>query len=285
MSQKSVLLTLRQNRHFLNLSNHSPKTFLYLYFFLIKFKDMLQAKNIIISNEFLNTTGNKIFLNANLLFSSSILKSYKKKKKHLKATSINIANNKISAYLQKYLFKKLNLFLKTNLIVLNFNILNHYISEEEINYFFVALESLAASVFPRKASLFVDFIKLTVLYRKSLISLDTYANALAKVFSGLHKKNHGKFTAFLNSLFELLYHEDSEISPFKDSLGYGGIKVILTGRLRGKAKASSEVVSVGIIPSHSINKDIDFAKARSYLPGLGVIGLKIWVYKQEKHQE
>ena len=71
--------------------------------------------------------------------------------------------------------------------------------------------------------------------------------------------------------------------------GAEGIKVICSGRLGGSEIARSEKQMNGRVPLHTLRADIDYgiAEART---AMGVIGVKVWIYKGEilpepKHAE
>lgn len=62
------------------------------------------------------------------------------------------------------------------------------------------------------------------------------------------------------------------------SSGAKGIKIIISGRLRGAEIAREEKFTDGLVPLANLRSDIDFAiyHART---SYGVIGVKIWIYK------
>lgn len=59
-----------------------------------------------------------------------------------------------------------------------------------------------------------------------------------------------------------------------------GVRIALAGLLGGASMARKEELKKGQIPLQTLRADIDFARARANLP-LGVIGVKVWVYKGE----
>jgi small subunit ribosomal protein S3 len=61
-----------------------------------------------------------------------------------------------------------------------------------------------------------------------------------------------------------------------------GAKVVVKGRLNGAEIARREVTTQGSIPLHTIRADIDYAQAVARTT-YGVIGVKVWVCKGEKH--
>ncbi|MCC7289307.1 30S ribosomal protein S3 [bacterium] len=60
--------------------------------------------------------------------------------------------------------------------------------------------------------------------------------------------------------------------------GAKGIKIAVSGRLNGAEMARREVVAQGSIPLHTLRANIDYATAEA-MTTFGVIGVKVWVYK------
>lgn len=67
------------------------------------------------------------------------------------------------------------------------------------------------------------------------------------------------------------------------SIGAGakGIKVVVSGRLRGAVIARSEKFVAGLMPTSTFKNNIDFAVSHAQT-GYGVIGVKVWLYKGER---
>lgn len=61
-----------------------------------------------------------------------------------------------------------------------------------------------------------------------------------------------------------------------------GIKINISGRLGGAEIARVEKSSRGLIPLATLRSDIDYAFEEAYT-SYGVIGIKTWIYKGEKH--
>jgi small subunit ribosomal protein S3 len=66
--------------------------------------------------------------------------------------------------------------------------------------------------------------------------------------------------------------------------GAEGIRVQVSGRLGGSEMARREWQVDGRVPRNTLRADIDYGTAES-LTGFGRIGVKVWIYKGEKHQE
>ena len=57
-----------------------------------------------------------------------------------------------------------------------------------------------------------------------------------------------------------------------------GVRVTLSGMLGGGSMSRTETLKKGRVPLQTIRADVEFHKERANLP-LGVIGIKVWVYK------
>jgi small subunit ribosomal protein S3 len=64
--------------------------------------------------------------------------------------------------------------------------------------------------------------------------------------------------------------------------GAKGIRIQVAGRLNNAEMARKEKVIEGSVPLHTLRADIDFHTARAVLPGAGIVGVKVWIYKGER---
>ncbi len=64
-------------------------------------------------------------------------------------------------------------------------------------------------------------------------------------------------------------------------MGAKGIRIELAGRLNGAEMSRREKEIAGSVPLHTLRADIDYATARAIRSGIGVIGIKVWIYKGE----
>lgn len=62
--------------------------------------------------------------------------------------------------------------------------------------------------------------------------------------------------------------------------GAKGVKISCSGRLAGAEIARHETAREGSVPLHTLRADIDYGFAES-LTAMGLIGIKVWVYKGE----
>lgn len=64
--------------------------------------------------------------------------------------------------------------------------------------------------------------------------------------------------------------------------GAKGIRIQVSGRLNNAEMARREKISEGSVPLHTLRADVDFHTARANAPGVGIIGVKVWIYKGER---
>jgi len=65
--------------------------------------------------------------------------------------------------------------------------------------------------------------------------------------------------------------------------GAQGIKIRCAGRLNGAEIARAEWYQQGRLPLHTLKADIDYGFVEAYTT-YGVIGIKVWVYRGERHR-
>ncbi len=64
--------------------------------------------------------------------------------------------------------------------------------------------------------------------------------------------------------------------------GAKGVRIQVAGRLNNAEMARREKLIEGSVPLHTLRADLDFHAARANAPGVGIIGVKVWVYKGER---
>lgn len=65
------------------------------------------------------------------------------------------------------------------------------------------------------------------------------------------------------------------------SAGAKGIKIVLSGRIAGAEISRTERYNRGRLPLQTLRSDIDYAESPA-LTKSGYIGVKVWIYKEEK---
>jgi small subunit ribosomal protein S3 len=65
--------------------------------------------------------------------------------------------------------------------------------------------------------------------------------------------------------------------------GAKGVRIQVAGRLNNAEMARREKIIEGSVPLHTLRADVDFHTARANAPGVGIIGVKVWIYKGERN--
>lgn len=63
--------------------------------------------------------------------------------------------------------------------------------------------------------------------------------------------------------------------------GAKGVRISLSGRLGGNEHARRESLREGSLPLNTIRADIDFATVHAKIPKSGIVGVKVWIHKEE----
>ncbi len=67
--------------------------------------------------------------------------------------------------------------------------------------------------------------------------------------------------------------------------GAKGVKIVISGRIRGNDIARSIKAHEGPVPLQTIRADIDFAKEVASTANAGLLGVKVWIYKCDELEE
>jgi small subunit ribosomal protein S3 len=78
-----------------------------------------------------------------------------------------------------------------------------------------------------------------------------------------------------------MQRELAKIKANKDVLG---VKIWVSGRIKGTEIARTEKVQYGSVPLHTLRADIDYAFHVVRVPNAGLHGIKVWIYKGEKKE-
>ncbi|MCA9385815.1 30S ribosomal protein S3 [Candidatus Dojkabacteria bacterium] len=73
-----------------------------------------------------------------------------------------------------------------------------------------------------------------------------------------------------------------EIEKAKGVKGVKGVRIWVSGRIKGAEIARTEKFQWGSVPLQTLRADIDYAYVRAQVPNAGIHGIKVWIYKGEK---
>ena len=265
MGQKSNIFTLRAKEKNLHLQRSNNIEFLYGFYFSMLVKFLFNTRKVFITSFKLNFLENKIFISLDLFYRVAKLLFFKKRK------LINKVKNLISVQI----FKSLN-FLKKKIIVYKFNVVNFKLKKRKKILFelFKINRRYAFSIFPRRFNFFLDFLKLSILFKENIIKGSFFINILGEIFRILQKKKHSKFLLFFSKFFKSLM----SMRSIQNDYCLLGIKFIIKGKLKGKRRKNNSIINIGQIPVQSLYKCIEFSKIHAFTV-YGAFGLKLWVYR------
>lgn len=297
MGQKSNILTLRTHKHFINNTLNLNAVF-NSESFIKALKRSFDKKGVLITSYNHTESIEKTQLSLEIFLKCSKLLKYRKKvKRLLKKKDTNIlakaknTKKRIRTLLKKFKGKKklvlrrkqirhltfltiLQKCLKSQLVVIKVNLINkreNFVIKASI---LKQLIKFKRSLFSRRFNLFYDLVKLSSLFMNKDIDIKTYCNILGTIFKFLPKKSHGKYFLFIKTIIStLIKHPESKIK---------GIKVLMSGKLKGKQRASVFKTSRGEIEIQTISANNDLSKVHIHTL-YGAFGLAMWVnYTNEK---
>jgi hypothetical protein len=184
--------------------------------FIETLRNALAKKHILLSNAQINLHGSIFLLELSIFFRYKKIKFYlKKRNKRNKNTFLKAFSTPIKIFkTNQILIKTENLTKKINFKI-SINFLKNFKRFKNI-------------LFSRRFDLFADFINLSSLLIKGLLSVAAYLILLKQIFSIILKKKHAQYFLFINILLKKL---------IKGSVL--GLKFSIAGRLKGKPRANT----------------------------------------------
>jgi hypothetical protein len=188
---------------------------------------------------------------------------------------------KIGKFLSR-LFERVGYLAYTSYVfkfkTLNVLLYRNKLYRSQSRYFFFKLKQFKDSVFSRRDKLFIDFIKLTVLFFNNCIGIRAYTKVWSRAFKFISKRMHGKFFGFIKTTIQAIVNYPHKITT-KDRIE--GIRMVVSGRLKGKQRSASKRFWAGNVPTQSLGKNVEFCSTPS-ITLYGTFGLKFWIYKTQK---
>lgn len=267
MGQKANLLTLRKIENIINIKEDNPKMLIHILEFLKVFKLFLYEKKILLLKINFISNIQQCTVCLSIFYSTIKCNQYKKLKKDKYFLQYELKNKSFSSLF----FNSFNFYNK-KLYYFKFLNLNLKIKKPILKHFYFLSKSYLKIVFERRYGLFFDFLKINALYCQGLISVASYLLLLSQIFKFLSKRKHSKFIEFCTKIFEGMLNLPNKYKFTK------GMKLIINGKLKGKEKASSSIISFGEVPHQEISKFVDFSVTSSNTR-LGSFGLRLWIYR------
>ena len=276
MGQKSNLLSLRKNvEKVLTINTKNPNLIVKSLVFLSFFEKFCRVKNILISSKTISLVNNSISFYFEIFFLTNKLMFYKKKRvTKIPQQQTPFSKRNVSFFLCEFFNKK-----KHNLVDLKFNVLNlnlinnNYLKSLKQVYNFN--KRFLFVLFDRRLNLFIDFLKITVLFTNNKISLNIFLFIICQTFKNLSKTKHTKFLLFVRELFFFLlnFNLNDKTNIYK----IAGLKLVINGKIKGKTRASSTCIKKGSVPIQSLSKKIEYSKSHVFTR-YGAFGFQFWVY-------
>ncbi len=272
MGQKINLLTLRPLKLPFNNINSNVKESIFVYSFLKLLEFFFWQKKLFLTNTFFFIFQNKIFFTFFIFFRVAKLNLFYGKK-YKKLNLIENFNKKSNNNLN-LMFNSLK-NLKKNLIIYKIVNLNKNLKKKKIKNLYFFLKREAQIIFPRRHNFFLDFLQLTLLFIENKIKITFFIKIIVEMFRILQKKRHGRFLGFITMYFKSLIANKS-YKKFNTILG---IKIIISGKLKGKPRSNTFNKTFGSVPIQTLNSIIEYSKSHAFTI-YGVFGIKIWVFRK-----
>lgn len=273
MGQKANLISLRKNiEKVLLINTLNSELFVKSLVFLNFFEKFCNIKNILISFKTISLVSNKIFFYFEVFFRTNKLMFYKKKQlTKVLSQKKTFYNRKITSFLSSFFDKS-----KHNLVCLNLNVLNLNLIKgnylKVLKQFYAFNKRFLFVLFDRRLNLFIDFLKIVVLFVFNKISINIFLFTLCQIFKNISKAKHTKFLLFVRELFFFLINFN--LNGVKPILG---LKLVINGKIKGKTRASSTFIKKGSVPIQSLSKKIEYSKSHVFTR-YGAFGFQIWVH-------
>ena len=267
MGQKANIFSLKKLIYSSEYLNLNTKLFLYNFSFSKVLEKLLFKKHILVVENKPFFQNNQIFFNLIVFLRTAKLIKYKKKSKIKKNQK-----EKKTKFLVSFLKNQFSLF-NFNLFIFNIKIINKFLDKIFIFNFYQKIKYFLKSLFNRRFTLFLDFLKINSLFKDNFISAKIYIFFLALIFKNLQKKRHRTFLEFVELVFRILITlNNSSKTSIK------GIKFLVSGRLGAKSRSSSAQILIGSVPTQNVSKHIEFSKTHVYTV-YGAFGFKLWVHR------
>jgi len=264
MGQKSNINSIRPFLNQTNLSNQNITMNLLEIHFIRNFNFLLRLKGIQVSKTTLGLTNNKIFIYFHVFFGTQKVIKYRKYK------DIPCIDNGIKIYT---ILKKISSFLNSAIIDVRIINVNKQVEKTLAGQIFLIYKKYLNNLFDKKFYLCLDLAKITVLFVSDKIKTAVFLDYVGRSFCSIHKKNHVRYFKLISNVFNFIVSVNTNTNPVI------GIKLQISGKLKGKAMASRQIIICGSIPTQTINKNIVFEKIHVYTT-YGVFGFKLWVHKK-----
>ena len=308
MSKKANLLTIRKSQNHFKILDANPKTVIKHIRLMQVFIFLLQKKGVWIFHTKVVLDG----LNGKFLFwayfTGALSRKSQKKKKRLKLLQKTLKNSiktklvetKVQSpfflmrtqsckTLKKPIIKSslvfsalINLFFKISSYTISLVYLNMQVLRRNSKYFKRRTYRFRRSLFRRRFSLFLDSVRVFSLILQKKLGAAAFLFILSLILQFLTKKLHARFLVYVRHLIYGLVKNSKDGGADYRSVGslgqLKGIKFKISGKLKGKLRASSYLIQYGFMPNQSIDQLIDYSLIHTYTR-YGAFGMRAWFFK------
>jgi hypothetical protein len=155
-------------------------------------------------------------------------------------------------------------------------VLNRFLKKKQLVNWYRLHKKWKISLFPRSESLFFDFIKTLNLVETKKIEVHNLLYLLGLVFKTLHKRKHSRFMYFIAEIFTE--------SVVKAMNSIEGVKFLISGRLKGKSRASIIKFQKGRLNLNEIKSNVSYSQLHVYTL-YGAFGMKLWMNYKTKNNK
>lgn len=228
---------------------HNKLEYLHFNQFIKNLDRYLIKNRIFVNRKNYSVTGNKLYIEYDLLMSWS--KILEIKSLLIKAPLTNSLKFNESATVSNSFETILNYYYNSKIsnissIAVRFRYLNFDLNDKDMRISSRILFRYRKSLFARKNILYTDFIRMFSLFMKNKINPDLFLFFIGQMFSRLAKRKHNYFFIFLKDLTKFLISQKSSL--------YEGFKIIIKGKVMGKPRASTQVIKIGNVSVQTFDR-------------------------------
>jgi hypothetical protein len=247
----------------------NSKKIIFYHNILNSFQKLFQSKGILIVNKSIRHTTSTTRVLLSVYFENKKLLKFNTKKK------LKLLSRKFYSFLPTLNQKILT---ESNFLSIKFINVGRNINKLLLRFYHLKLKKELNIIFLKNINLYVDFLKLLVMYLTNKAGISVFLTLILKIFRPLSKRAHGRFFKFLKTVFNMM--TDLKDARF-NTCSLMGLKLVINGKLKGKARASSMLIKSGSLPLQTLNKPIEHVCATSFT-SMGTFGFKLWATKLQK---
>jgi hypothetical protein len=253
------------------LSSYSGNEYVFYYHISEVLRKIFEQKGVLLLRFTMNSKNSADFLDLEVFYQSKSVSSIKNTiiTSKNEPTCLFESSLDIQSLFKKYDIKKNYLFVR----VINYN---KRLNRVTLKMLYDKFKVHFKSFFSRRITLFVDFLKITYLFMKFDKPNYYFLHTICEVFRVLTKKHHSRYMMFVKSLLNYIIS-----CSRKRKFSIIGLKLVISGKLKGKPRSSLFTVNSGSVPLNTVSSNISFEKMHSHTL-YGVFGFKLWIHRKPR---